>query len=168
KNSIRMISPVFNTHRMVSEYADRFYLPCTIRRNTLRDKKRSRSATLAGWKQGVRASWEKVQVLSVESGPTDALPFNSHLPVRADLSLDKLTDSDVSVEVYHGEVDAFGRILDGKMTPMRCVEKLDGNIFRFEGAILCDKTGQQGFTVRAVPSHLDMADKHEMALICWA
>ncbi len=106
--------------------------------------------------------------LSVESGPTEALPYDSHLPVRADLFLDKLIDSDVVVEIYHGDVDAFGRITNGKPTPMRCVEKLDGSIFRFEGAILCDKTGQQGFTARAVPSHPDLANKHETALICWA
>ncbi|HRK34667.1 MAG TPA: alpha-glucan family phosphorylase, partial [Candidatus Hydrogenedentes bacterium] len=168
KNSIRMISPVFNTHRMVSEYAERFYLPCTTRRNALRESKRARSTALAEWKNVVRGNWSKVHVLSVESGPTEGLPFNSHLPVRADLSLDGLTDKDVTVEVFYGDVDAFGRIIEGKASPMRCVEKLDGGIFRFEGAILCDKTGQQGFTVRVIPSHPDLADKHETALICWA
>lgn len=168
KNSIRMICPVFNTHRMVSEYTDRFYLPCTIRRNALRAEKRARSSELTAWKQRVRTSWEKVHFLSVESGPTEALPFDSHLPVRADLFLDKLTDNDVVVEMYHGDVDTFGRISNGKATPMRCVEKLDGSIYRFEGAIRCDKTGQRGFTVRAIPSHVDLAHKHETALICWA
>lgn len=168
KNSIKMIVPQFNTHRMVSEYADRFYLPSTVRRNEMRADKRTRSAKLAAWKQRVRTSWEKVHFLSVESGPTESLPFGSYLPVRADLFLDKLSDGDVVVEVYHGDVDAFERITTGRTTPMRCVEKLDGSIFRFEGAILCDKTGQQGFTVRAVPSHADLAQKHETALICWA
>lgn len=168
KNSIGMICPVFNTHRMVAEYANRFYLPCTVRRNELRADKRKRSSALTAWKQKARASWGKVHFLSVESGPTEALPFNSHLPVRADLFLDKLTDADVEVEAYHGDVDTFGRITRGRTTPMRCMEKLDGSIFRFEGSILCDKTGQQGFTVRAIPKHPDLAEKHETALIAWA
>lgn len=168
KNAIKLICPTFNTHRMVTEYSNRFYLPCTIRRNALRDNQRARSLQLTAWKQKVRESWDKVHFLTVESGPTESLPFSSYLPVRADLFLDKLSDADVCVEVYHGDVDAYGRIVNGKPTPMRCVEKLDGSIYRFEGAILCDKTGQQGFTVRAIPSHTDLADKHETALIRWS
>ena len=35
KTAIRTISPVFNTYRMVEEYANRFYIPCCRRRQTL-------------------------------------------------------------------------------------------------------------------------------------
>jgi starch phosphorylase len=31
KNSMRRLVPFFNTHRMVSEYAERFYFPATAR-----------------------------------------------------------------------------------------------------------------------------------------
>ncbi|GMU93274.1 MAG: alpha-1,4 glucan phosphorylase [Candidatus Hydrogenedentota bacterium] len=168
KNAIGEISPVFNTHRMVQEYADRFYVPCTVRRNALRADQRIRSKALTEWKNKVRASWDKVHFLSVESGPTESLVYDSLLPVKADLFLDKLTEGDVTVEIYYGDVDSFGRIEAGKSVPMKCVERLDGSIYRFEGAIHCEKTGQQGFAVRAIPSHPDLRDKHETMLICWA
>jgi len=168
KSAIRTISPFFNTHRMVQEYADRFYVPCTLRRNELRSNKRARSIALTKWKQKVRASWDKVHFLEMESGPTEGLLYSTSLPVKADLHLDKLKDTDVTVEIYHGEIDPYGRIVNGRATEMKCTGKLDGGIFRFDGEIYCDKTGQQGFTVRAIPTHPDLHDKHEMALIAWA
>ena len=50
----------------------------------------------------------------------------------------------------------------------QCTKNLGNNLYRFEGAIPCDKTGQQGFMVRAIPSHRDLSSKHEMRLIAWA
>ncbi|MCC6695868.1 MAG: alpha-glucan family phosphorylase [Candidatus Hydrogenedentes bacterium] len=168
KCAIRTICPYFNTHRMVQEYADRFYVPCTKRRNDLRDKKRARSLALTNWKRKVLDSWGKVHFLEVESGPTEGLLYGSDLAVKADLQLDKLKDTDVTVEIYYGDVDPYNRITSGRHAEMKCTAKLDGGVFRFEGAVVCDKTGQQGFTVRAIPTHPDLHDKYEMALIAWA
>ncbi|MCL4694592.1 MAG: alpha-glucan family phosphorylase [Candidatus Hydrogenedentes bacterium] len=168
KSAIRTISPVFSTHRMVQEYAERFYLPCTVRRNGLKDNKRARSIALTKWKMKVHSSWSKVHFLEVESGPTEGLLYSTSLPVKASLQLDKLKDTDVTVEIYYGDVDPYGRITNGRASEMKCTGKLDGGIFQFEGEIYCDKTGQQGFTVRAVPTHPDLHDKHETALIVWA
>jgi starch phosphorylase len=168
KSAIRTISPYFSTHRMVQEYAERFYLPCTVRRNNLRDNKRARSIALTKWKQKIRASWDKVHFLEVESGPTEGLLYSTTLPVKASLQLDKLKDTDVTVEIYYGDVDPYDRITNGRVTDMKCTGKLEGGIYQFEGEIYCDKTGQQGFTVRAIPTHPDLHDKHETALVIWA
>lgn len=168
KTAIKTICPMFNTHRMVQEYTDRFYIPCTLRRNALRADGRSRSKALAEWKQKIRRRWGNIRVVSVESGPTEALPYGSRLDVRADVYLDELTDQDVTVEVYYGGLDPLGRIADGRYIRMDFAERLDGKVYRFTGAIHCDKTGQQGFTVRVIPSHPDLAHKHETCLISWA
>jgi starch phosphorylase len=82
--------------------------------------------------------------------------------------LDKLKDTDVTVEIYYGDVDPYDRITNGRVTDMKCSGKLEGGIYQFEGEIYCDKTGQQGFTVRAIPTHPDLHDKHETALVIWA
>jgi starch phosphorylase len=168
KTAIRTICPVFNTSRMVQEYTERFYIPCTLRRAVLRADNRKRSLALTAWKQKVRQCWNKVHFTNLESGPRDKLPYGSSLQVTAELFLDTLTNQDLVVEIYYGDVDRNGNIPHGKTVTMECAKGLDNGVYRFEGAIPCDKTGQQGFTVRAIPSHEDLADKHETALITWA
>ena len=51
------------------------------------------------------------------------------------------------------------------MKPVSAEQKGDT---RFEGTILCNQTGQLGFTVRVIPHHDDLAQKHETTLITWS
>jgi starch phosphorylase len=168
KTAIRTICPVFNTNRMVQEYTERFYIPCTLRRAALRADKRKRSIVLTAWKEKVQRSWSQVRVLSVASGPAESLLYGASLPVTADVHLDSLSTSDVVVEIFYGDVDPSGNIPKGSVVAMRHTQDRGNNVYCFEGAIPCEKTGQQGFAVRVIPSHKDLANKHETALIAWA
>ncbi len=168
KNAIRTTNPVFNTQRMVQEYADRFYVPATRRRIDMQANKRERSKKLAEWKKRVRACWPHVRFTAIENGPLNDLPYGSELEVSADVHLDRLSTDDVTVEVYYGSVDSYGRIHEGRHAQMQLDKMIHDGVYRFKGSILCDKTGQQGFTVRIMPDHPDLAHKHETALITWA
>jgi starch phosphorylase len=168
KGAIRTICPVFNTHRMVQEYTQRFYLPLAERRASLRADGRARSKVLTDWKERVRQNWDKVHFSAVESGPRDGLSYGSELKVSASVYLDSLTPDDVSVEVYYGDIDPLGRLPRGKAVTMTFAGKQDDGMSRFEGSIPCDKTGQLGFSVRAIPNHPDLSNPHETALITWA
>jgi len=162
------VVPVFNTNRMVQEYTERFYLPCATRYDELAVDGRSRTTNLAAWKARVRKVWDKVAIANLDSGPTDGLPFGSNLKVSAEVYLDKLTSDDVIVEIYYGDLDRHGSVSNGRTVPMSFSEKLDGKKCRFVGEITCNKTGEQGFTVRVIPNHPDLAQKHETGLIAWA
>jgi glycogen phosphorylase len=168
KNAIRTIGPVFNTNRMVQEYTDRFYLPATNRRNELRANNRERCNKLADWKELVAKHWAKVKVESVLASPTEGLAVGSQLTVTAEVRLGALKPDDVIVEIYYGDLNPLGEVIHGNTASMRFARKGDGAVAIFEGTITCDKTGQQGYTVRVIPSHPDLAQKHETMLIAWA
>jgi starch phosphorylase len=168
KTTIGTIGPVFNTHRMVQDYADAFYIPSTIRRAAMRADGRKRVRALADWKRRIRENWSHVAIRSISSGPTEALLFGSKLKVTAEICLGNLTPDDIILEVYFGDIDPHERIPHGQAIAMKCQKDLGDSVWRFDGALSCEKTGQQGFMVRAIPSHPDLAHKHEMALITWA
>ena len=167
KAAMRTINPIFNTHRMVQEYADRFYVPAAARRLALRADNRARSKALADWKRKVRQAWKDVVISNIESGATENIQFGETLTVQADVTLKTLTPDDVTVEVYYGDLDPQGRILNGRTAEMNNVGDGAKGAKRYEGHIPCEKTGQQGFMVRVVPSHPDLATKHETRLITW-
>jgi len=168
KSAIRTIVPVFNTYRMVQEYTDRFYIPCSIRRNQLMADGRKRALALAAWKARVYQNWHAVHVIKIEHGETQNLPMGSELNVAAEVHLGALTPNDVTVEAYFGQLDKDGNIAEGITTELMAVGTLGGNVYRYEGQIPCNVTGRLGFTVRVIPYHADLAQKHEMALIAWA
>jgi len=168
QSAIRTICPVFNTYRMVQEYTDRCYIPCSIRRIQLMENQRKRALALAHWKEKVHNAWPQVRLDKVDSGPRRGLTYGSSLEVTAEVHLGELASSDVTVEVFYGDLDPDGQVPVGKTVEMVCTKEMGNGLAQFQGAILCDKTGQQGFTVRVVPSHPDLAQKHETTLVTWA
>ncbi len=168
KTAIRTIAPVFNTYRMVLEYGDRFYVPCCKRRHRLFEHDRAPVYALAEWKAWMRQHWAGVQILNVASGKTEDLQFGDSLEVTAELRLGALTEKDVKVEVFYGNLDMRGHLPKGNRQTMTCVEKRDDGVYVYKGAAPCEQTGQLGCTVRVLPYHEDLIHEHEMGLIIWA
>jgi hypothetical protein len=41
-------------------------------------------------------------------------------------------------------------------------------VTRWEGSFVCDVAGRHGFTVRVIPSHVDLQFPLEMGCVAWA
>jgi starch phosphorylase len=73
RESIRSITPAFNTHRMVAEYTERLYEPAARAHSVLAGDSGKKARALSEWKDLIRAAWPKVRVETVEierRGPT--------------------------------------------------------------------------------------------------
>ena len=167
KTAIRTCAPVFNTYRMVQEYSDRFYVPCSERRFSMMADGRKRTAELAHWKENVRGAWPQVHIKDIVAGETEGLAVGSKLPVSATIHLGSLLPADVRVEVYHGPLGADGQVHAGRTTEMKLAKDLGDGEARYDGEVECTVTGQMAFAVRCIPSHSDLCNKHETALIRW-
>jgi starch phosphorylase len=173
KNSIESITPRFNTDKMVRDYARRFYCPAAVRYGYLTAEAVSRAKALSKWKSNVRRAWPELAIKAVKAQGDNGegyvelnpkqrqLELGSKLSVKALVKLGDLSPDDVSVELYHGSLDARGNIRDASETSGRNGEHW------FVGLMTCRKTGQHGFAVRVLPRHIDLADPYELGLILW-
>jgi starch phosphorylase len=169
KASISQIAPVFNTHRMVSEYATELYFPAARRATSLADDGFARAKRLAAWKDRVRAAWSDVRVLDIAAPDGEQLPVGRDLKVKAKVHLGRLAAEDVCVELYQGRVNEHMEISDPEAIRMEYTGETTGSgVFEFAGAIPCRSSGHHGFAVRVVPSHPDLANPFELGLIAWS
>ena len=79
KASIRTICPVFNTNRMVHEYAERFYLPASKRASA---RRAAASSAPGSWPSGparMRQHVAELAIRSVEAATTEDLEVGSAL-----------------------------------------------------------------------------------------
>ena len=96
------------------------------------------------------------------------LKVGSKLNIRALVKLGSVNPDDVSVELYHGHVDAWGNINEGAAERMtRDEASSSGGEYWFTGLMPCRTSGRLGITVRVLPKHADLANPHEMGLILW-
>ncbi|HQG46136.1 MAG TPA: alpha-glucan family phosphorylase, partial [bacterium] len=157
KSSIQVLSPFFNTNRMVRDYFERYYLPAELRWQKLSRNNMELAKELAAWKARVQNQWPKVHVTGVVSEEGDEVSVGGKMRISATIDSDGLKPEELRVEVYYGLLDSDDDIIDGQSVVMQQVEQLKKNISRFEAVIPCEKTGQHGFSVRVMPYHAELA-----------
>ena len=68
RESIRSVTPIFNTHRMVKEYAERLYIPAANSFENLLSDNCSAATKLSKWKAKMRKDWTQVRIHDVRVG----------------------------------------------------------------------------------------------------
>jgi starch phosphorylase len=180
KNSIKWIAPRFSTHRMVADYTRRFYNPAAAKWRYLTAEAMSRAKALSTWKSNIKKAWSEFEIKDVQvevhngqetncpNPKTPQLRVGSQLNVRALVKLGKASPEDVSVQLYHGGVDAGGNIRGGSALRMDYEKASDqeGEHW-FAGVMCCARTGQRGMAVRVLPSNADLVNPYELGLVLW-
>jgi len=164
KNSMRKLSPVFNTNRMVHQYTERFYLPLAKHYRELAADNLARGLAAVHWKEHVRRNWDGVRVLDVDSGNVETLEVGKVLKMRCNVALGKLTPDDVEVQLYFGSLDSNREIVNGRFMPMQFVSVEDGRHL-YQGDMRCETSGLIGYVVRVVPRHPDVRTANELLSI---
>jgi starch phosphorylase len=172
KASIKATGPVFNSHRMLQEYTEKYYTPAYERYERLVAEEMAPAKAFADWKRRVREHWPQIHIEHVESDIPAETQVGVANRIRCRIHLGVLSPQDVKVELYHGAVDASGEILNPKIVEMEPEKQaLEPNkerqTYTFVGELALETSGQHGFTVRIVPSHPEQVNPFETGLIHW-
>lgn len=176
KASMSTLGPMFNAHRMVAEYTERFYIPAGASYEKLKADRFASAERLATWHQKVRQHWGDLRIEKVQADTEADLKVGSHLTVSAELVLGALQPEDVSVELYYGPLDSEGNLTEAahivEMERTRTAASLPGaddGTCSFTGKIPCDQSGRYGFAVRVLPKgkSQDLIHCYEPNLILW-
>ena len=110
RESIRSVTPVFNTHRMVKEYTERLYTPAAKAHQEFARDDCAAATTLSKWKAQMRKDWPQVTILDVQVGNDDRqnIQVGEALRISAKVHLGAVAPGHVRVEAYHGEADNGG------------------------------------------------------------
>ena len=168
KLAMRNLSPIFNTKRMVSEYASQCYFPVRQRWNLLNRDDIERGRALAHWKSYLQEHWSRIKIKGVEDVPVSEIGIGEKLSVKSYIDLAALSPDDVCVQIYHGTLNEDGEINAEDAIPMESRGRLDDGTHLFEGTISSYKTGLHGYTVRILPRHDDLHSFNPLGVLNWS
>jgi len=169
KASIGVLCHFFNTHRMVHDYTELFYLPAHAGQLELGADSATRAKAVAHWLERVRQEWPQVRIEAVDGAPALELRVGATTRVSARVSLGALTPEDVQVQLYLGRLDPTGEIADAQAIPMNPAGRDERGRHLFEAtAVPCCRSGLHGYTVRVLPHHPDLTQRFLPGLITWA
>jgi hypothetical protein len=166
---ISIITPVFNTQRMVKEYTEQLYIPAAQAYENFSHDGCSAATHLSQWKTKIRKDWPQVQVSDVQIANKDrqSISVGESLQISARVHLGAVDPQHVRVEAYHGEVDN-GDLLNPTANVLNQSSQADGNgDYIYQGSVPATESGTYGFSVRVVPTHPCLMQAHELRLITW-
>ena len=167
KASIGKLAPEFNTHRMVEEYTERFYISANLHSEHMSGDEYSRARQMAVWREKVKSQWKNIKIGDVNAETAVEHLVGTSVKVTAHVFLGELAPEDVAVEVYSGTLNQKREIVDATTIRMDHISANGDGWHEFEGTIDCTHSGQHGLTLRVLPYHEDMVHPYELRLILW-
>ncbi|EFM09432.1 alpha-glucan phosphorylase [Paenibacillus curdlanolyticus YK9] len=165
KESICSLTPVYNTHRMVSDYWNQIYVPAMARGRRFAADGLEIASRVGAYKQFIRDNWSAVHVKKVELLDADGGSNGRQKSIfRAEIALGAIWSKDVRVEAVGS--DGRSGIWRSKLEP---VHQLTAGQFVYEGAspdIPID-VWRANVNVRVTPISPDFANDFELELGAW-
>lgn len=158
KSSIRSLAPVFNTRRMVREYAERFYLPLARRGQRFQSDAFDVARRVAAYKEFIEAHWGVVRIHSL------TLTEQPELRVQVTVELGPIWENDLRVEVVG--LDGLGGIWREEL---HRTQVLGIGIAVYEAVMpfTIERWRQMNANVRVFPISPDFAHDFELELSTW-
>jgi starch phosphorylase len=169
RESIRSVTPIFNTHRMVKEYTERLYIPAAKSHEDFARDNSAGATELSQWKSKMRKDWPQVRIQDVQVANKDRqnILVGESLQVSARVHLGAVDPKHVRVEAYHGEAENGG-IKNPAVTILNESSQNGDGSYIYQGAVPASESGAYGFSIRVLPTHPRLMQAHELRLITWS
>lgn len=167
KTGMKVMAPFFTTNRMVQEYTQTFYMPNFERVQEMRADNFGSGKAYADWRKKVEDIWGQVSIENVDIQER-TVNVGTEVEIKATVRLGELKPDNVRVQLYHGDLDTRGEIIEGEAIDMDIVkENKDGTvIFATKHTYL--RAGDEGLSVRVLPNHPYMHTSFQPGMITWA
>jgi starch phosphorylase len=168
KSSIACLAPVFNTSRMVSDYARGAYAPAAASWYRLRDNNLAGAIELGRWLARVTGSWGSIKICAVEDDGREEAPASAPVSVEVQVHLGTIAHEDVRVDIVHGPAEPDGQIHPEGEAPMTFEHMAEDGICHYRGQFEPGSNGRVGYVVRVLPNHPGLPNPLATGLVHWA
>jgi starch phosphorylase len=168
KASMRKLCPIFNTHRMLEDYVDGFYVPAAVLDQKMQHDRKQTAESFAEWKQKVQSHWKEIKIQEVQLADGHGeIPVGKALPVQARILLGPLEPKDVWVDLYYGPMDADGDLIKALTEPMTTDGASAEAEHMYRATVPFKESGRFGFVLRIMPKHPLLVHPTDMGLVVW-
>ncbi|MBP9111901.1 MAG: alpha-glucan family phosphorylase [Polyangiaceae bacterium] len=168
KATVAHLVPAFNTSRMVSEYADRTYVPSHHRYRAMTENDFALATDLVAWKSKIETAWPNVSVTRVDLPHADTgVIVGGRLEISANVNLAGLSPDDVEVEVCYGPTHGGFELQTTAKQNLAYVDTQGGTAI-FRGTYVAGESGSHACTVRVTPSTKNASAPLDRTLVRWA
>ncbi len=154
KQSLMNLSPMFNSQRMLEDYATRMYEPAHAAAVSVSGQDYQLAREKAAWLSRVQQVWHRVKIADAGDGPGRCILTGTPIELQALVDLAGLTPADVRVEAVVGRVQPDGGLQDTTIVLLPSVGERGGQ-YLFGREFVPHQTGRLGYALRVSPNHCE-------------
>ena len=166
KSSLKTLSPLFNSDRMLQEYTEKYYLPGLDSAERFSADNWSVTRDFTDWMHKLKTHWSGVKISRVNTEEQPELVSGDSVTVSCTAELGGLTTDDVTVQLYYGRVNGDGELKQVQTMDMELAEGKSTAAWQCE--LPCSSSGRHGFNVRVIPRHPEMINPMCPGMVVWA
>lgn len=166
KKSIKHLAPFFSTSRMVQDYTTKHYVPAHNQHVKMLASDLEATKAVLGWRERIQGNWGRVRVVEVKDDTAVSNFMGASFTVKATVDLGQLDPTDVRVQAVSGKAGPNRELINTLAEDFVHVGS-EGSLHHFEAKLVCDRLGHQGYTVRVIPKHENVAIPSELDLVTW-
>ncbi len=167
RRSIETVCPVFNSHRMISDYVEYFYVPSAHNSLQLQEDGFKVLKNMVAWEKRLQETWTNIKVLKVEVRDQSAAIKGKDVEVVVALDTAGHDPKELTVELIHGPIDLWDNFkvrYMTRLTPDTPDTSGEAPVI-FSGLIPMGHTGLYGYVVRVTPEHPNLPFSRRFDLI---
>ncbi|MDR1659027.1 MAG: alpha-glucan family phosphorylase [Desulfovibrio sp.] len=169
KRSMKSLTAMFSSNRMVRDYVNWAYLPAAKRWNMLAADNRALCRELAHWQKdlAVRFGTLKVEEIVISGLESNAITCGEPFSVRVRVYPGDMRPDEILAQLVVGQTYSGGNF---KRRPdcLRLVAKQTAGGVEFSAAYIPSHTGLYRYGIRFMPTHKALGSALETGLIFWA
>ena len=169
KRSIQTICPVFNSHRMVSDYVETCYVPAAKNFADLQSGGYAVLRNMVEWKRKIREDWEKIAIRNVEvRNQLDAIK-GKDVEVVVTVDTAGHTPNELRLELLHGPIDLWENFKVRHTTLLQAhgFSPENNDYVLFSGRMPLSHTGLYGYVVSITPENPNLPFSESFDLVHW-
>lgn len=168
KESLRTILHQFSTHRMVWEYAQKFYVPGILQGERLKRENYSELKKHVQWLERMRSHWPNIQLKIKPNGSENRIfSAGEQREINIIANLGGLSPDEVTVELVMARQDALETFKNMETFKMPLIKSIDNSTYQYGLNIRSKNDGAYFFHVRVIPYNPVLLHKHDTHLIKW-
>ncbi len=168
KRSIKLLSPMFNSNRMVQEYTDKFYINAFRQARILENENYAELRSLAAWYKHLKDRWADIRILELSADSPTRVSVDMPVSISAKVFIGEFKPDDLKVELYIGRLSQRGEIADARIFEMSPNGSPQAGVYAYHCDAPVNSSGRFGYSVRVLPGHRSAVHRHEFGLITWA
>lgn len=172
KRSLKSLTAMYGSNRMLTDYIRQFYLRAARRRNMLRDNDWKACHDLAAWLKDLPARFGTVKVEELVIGGIEdnTMICGEPVSVQLHMHLGEMRVQEILVQLVIGQALGNGNFRDKpeilRLEPRKEESGPDG--VRYTATYIPSYSGHYRYGVRIMPVHPAQASPLETELILWA